>query len=155
MNGSRPSCKIALAALLTTVACGCAPKLGPHSGSALPDAVPEKAETTFAPERQNLSHTAENPKTQAPGLIVHIDPLTGQILPKPPVAAQGQVQDSQQLQAAPVPAPQAVERPSPVRGGGITVNLNRQFHQPLFATINDEGKVKLEHRPAYSELGAK
>jgi hypothetical protein len=51
--------------------------------------------------------------------------------------------------------PQAVEVPSPVPGGGVKVNLNRQFHQPLFAIIDGDGKLRFQHRPAHSDSEAK
>jgi hypothetical protein len=44
--------------------------------------------------------------------------------------------------------PQALETPSTAPGGGVKVNLNRQFHRPLVATIDADGKVTLEHRSA-------
>jgi hypothetical protein len=37
----------------------------------------------------------------------------------------------------------------------VKVKLNRQFNQPLFATIEADGKIKLEHRPAHPEVGTK
>jgi hypothetical protein len=139
MKGSKYSCEITLAALLITVACACAPKLAP----------PKSAETiSAAPEAQKPSHTAGSPIPQAPGLVVHIDPVTGEILPKPPVAPAGQKLEPQLFQSAPAPAPQLLEVPSAAPGGGVKVNLNRQFHQPLLATMDAHGKIKIEHRPA-------
>jgi hypothetical protein len=153
MKGSRHSCKIALAALLATVVCGCAHKLVPSSAG--PADADSQSATAATSDAQTRSHTAENPAPQAPGLVVHIDPLTGEVLPKPAVPAQAQIPEPQQLQSAPVAAPQTVEVASPVPGGGVKVNLNRQFHQPLFATIDADGKIKLEHRPAHSNLEVK
>jgi hypothetical protein len=153
MKGPRYAWKIVPATLLAVMVCGCTHGLAPHRVNAVLGALPESAKTPLAaPEAQEHSHGAMNPTAQAPGLVVHIDPLTGEILPKAPVPPAGQALDPQQLRSAPVSPLPLVEMASPTPGGGIKVKLNRQFHQPLFATIDGDGKIKFDHRPAHSGL---
>lgn len=156
MHQSKNLRKIALAILLTTLAGACALTPVPHRGTASLSTYPATSEPqTPEPEAKEISQAAGHNRPQAPGFVVHVDPLTGQMLPEPPTPAQGAVLESQQLHSTPIEAPQAVEIPSAVSGGGVKVKLNRQFHQPLFATIEAGGKIKLEHGPAHSESGVK
>jgi hypothetical protein len=149
MNALSDFEKAGLAAVLIALAGGCAHKLADQVASEEWSAVPGIVQPSLAStEAREISHSAGQVISKAPGLVVHIDPLTGEILPKPPVPPAGQILDPQQYQSAPAPAPQAVEVPSPVPGGGVKVNLNRQFHQPLFATMDADGRIRLEHRPA-------
>ncbi len=141
MNGSKYSYKIALAMLATALACGCAEKLVSHSGGTSLEAVSQRA-------AQKSADSAADRTAQTPGLVVHIDPVTGEILAKPAAPPPGQIPDAQQFQSAPVTAPPAFEEASPEPGGGVKVKLNRQFHQPLFAIIDDDGKIRFGHRLA-------
>ncbi len=147
MNGSRCFEKIALAVLLTALAGGCTQKLAPYVAMGQPDLVPESSQLSFDPT-QGREIPNSKLSQQAPGLVVHLDPATGEILPKPPGAPGGQELEPQLFQSAPAPAPQLLEVPSATLGGGVKVNLNRQFHQPLLATMDADGKIKIEHRPA-------
>ena len=84
---------------------------------------------------------------KTPGLIVGIDPTTGEFLPQPPA---GGVTPSDKAEAAKVPAPQLHEVPSPTPGGGVMVELKDRFLTPLVATVDADGKVKLKHQPGIS-----
>jgi hypothetical protein len=156
MHTSTNSCTIALALILSAVAGGCVHKPAPHAGAASlnPYSVTGEPQPA-AREAKEILQAGGHGAPRATGFVVHVDPLTGEILPEPPAPAQGQVPERQQLQSAPIDPLPAVETPSPVPGGGVKVKLNRQFNQPLFATIEADGKIKLEHRPAHPEVGTK
>jgi hypothetical protein len=146
--------EIILTTLLTTAACGCAHELVQPDRIAPVGTPAESAEPRSAASGAQLPSRSENPTEQSSGLVVHIDPITGQILPKPPVAPTDPLLDPQQFQSG-AAIPYGVEVASPVPGGGVKVNLHRQFHHPLFATIDSAGKVRFEHRPADSNLEVK
>jgi hypothetical protein len=48
-----------------------------------------------------------------------------------------------------------VEVPSPVSGGGVIVNLQGRFQQPLSATIDDAGRLTIRHLDPASASGEK
>jgi hypothetical protein len=79
-------------------------------------------------------------REKAPGVVVHIDPITGEFLPEPPAYSVATPQ------AAKAPEPQFFEVPSTVPGGGVVVELKGHFRTPLVATIETDGKVKLNHQ---------
>jgi hypothetical protein len=147
MKTPGPFSTFALAALLAASASGCVENLALSVGNGESGASSrpfiDAAQVKEAPS--SAGHVAQ----QAPGLVVHIDPTTGEILPRPVPSGTPQP-ESQTLQSAPVSEPQAVEKPSTAPGGGIKANLNRQFHRPLVATVDADGKVTFEHRPAHS-----
>ena len=89
------------------------------------------------------------PQTQAApapgqaGMVVHVDPQTGQIVPGP-------VPGTPPLQLSPADQNRMstsfqglVERPAP--GGGFMVDLQGRFQSPLMATIGPDGKVTVFH----------
>jgi hypothetical protein len=81
----------------------------------------------------------------APGFKVHIDPQTGRLLKE---AAPGSVplQLSPREQNARSTSQQGLrEIPSPVPGGGVKVDLQGRFRSPLIATIDANGKVRMQH----------
>ena len=80
-----------------------------------------------------------------PGMVIYIDPQTGAILKE---AAPGSVplQLSPQLANSLSTSHQGlVETPSPVAGGGVKVDLQGRFQNPLIVTIDADGKVKTHH----------
>ena len=80
-----------------------------------------------------------------PGLIIYIDPQTGQFV-KEPAPGTVPLQFSPQLQNALSTSDQGlVEEPSAVPGGGVKVNLQGRFRSPLFATTDANGKAKIQH----------
>ncbi len=76
------------------------------------------------------------------GIVVHIDPTTGRFLPEPPAGNVTPPPATASLKASPPPL---YETASPTPGGGVMIDLNGQFHTPLVATINADGKVTLNH----------
>lgn len=93
---------------------------------------------TAPPTQQGITQRTE-------GMVVHVDPNNGQILPQPPTAVPTHGGETQWFHSATAPAEQPQEVLSPTPGGGVMVNLHRQFHQPLIATIDETGKVHLRH----------
>ena len=96
-------------------------------------------EIVKAPESSTATADASD---KAPGMVIHVDPATGKILPAPP--SSGEI--PQQAAKSQIPAPQLYEVPSPTPGGGIMVDLKGQFLTPLVATVGPDGKVTLEHK---------
>jgi hypothetical protein len=143
--------------LLTALILGCAPKLATRSDSQPAEALSESAEPAFAvPEIQNPSNLVGSSGPQASGFVVHIDPLTGQIVPKSAVPPQAPLLEPQHVQTAPIEEPQFIEVPSPIPGGGVVVESRGQFRTPLVAIIEPDGKIKLQHQPmSASAIGSK
>jgi hypothetical protein len=46
------------------------------------------------------------------------------------------------------PAAEPHETLSPVPGGGVMIHLGERYFAPLTATIDADGKVRLEHVPS-------
>ena len=86
------------------------------------------------------------PGEKAPGIIVHIDPKSGEftIPPSRPMPAQG---PQQSLERAAGPASELHETLSPVPGGGVMIHLGERSFTPLTATIDANGNLRLEHQP--------
>ncbi|MGD8371623.1 MAG: hypothetical protein PVF76_09020 [Syntrophobacterales bacterium] len=106
-------------------------------------------EATSSPRNTTAAQgqTEENLTTseESGALRVYIDPETGEFTSPP---ARG-------IPAARTTAPSATsstshegleERPSPVPGGGTMVDLKGRFHSPLTATIDVNGKTRIEHQ---------
>lgn len=81
----------------------------------------------------------------APGMTIYIDPQTGAILSEP-VPGTVPLQLTPNIQNALSTSAQGlVEAPSPVPGGGIAIDLQGRFQNPLFAIIGPDGKGKIGH----------
>jgi hypothetical protein len=101
---------------------------------------PHNATAAQGQNKENLS-TSE----QSGALRVYIDPETGEFTTPP----------ARTVPATRTTAPPAAfstsdegleERPSPVPGGGTMVDLKGRFQSPLTATIDGDGKTKIEHQ---------
>jgi hypothetical protein len=91
----------------------------------------------------------------APGLIIHIDPQTGE-LRKSPAPGTGPLQLSPQERNAFSTSHQGlVQVPSSVPGGGVKLDLQGRFHSPLAVTIDPDGKLKMQHLGQPPEPGDK
>ena len=78
-------------------------------------------------------------------MAVHIDPQTGRFL-KEPVPGTVPLQLTPQVQNASSTSHEGlVEAPSAVPGGGIKLDLQGRFQSPLIATIDANGKVRMQH----------
>ncbi len=144
--------RVVLTALLVVFAGGCAANMAAPIAVEEPATTPERAQPRFDAARTSdpaKPNTAASKR--APGIVVHIDPTTGEFLPEPP--ADG-VTPLPAADAAKASAPQLFEVPSPTPGGGVMIDLQDQFQTPLVATIDADGKVTLEHEstmPARAE----
>jgi hypothetical protein len=84
-------------------------------------------------------------REKAPDIIVYIDPKSGEIAPEP--SAAWPAQRGQQALESAEPVAELHETLSPVPGGGVMIHLGERFSTPLTATIEADGKLRLEHRP--------
>jgi hypothetical protein len=81
----------------------------------------------------------------AAGMTIYIDPQTGAIL-KEPAPGTVPLQLTPQLRNALSTSHQGLaETPSAVPGGGIKLDLQGRFQNPLFVTIDAAGKLKMQH----------
>ena len=133
--------KIELGALILIVSAGCSPSIpssvdtGDRAASSDSSQPPQGA-AQVTETRQPAAAATE----KASGMIIHIDPKTGEILSKPP--------------ATPLPADKSTagtqkelrEVPSKVPGGGVMIELDDRFKTPLKATVGPDGKVTIEHQ---------
>jgi hypothetical protein len=87
------------------------------------------------------------PPENPPGIIVHIDPQTGQIVSPPAALPSGEVPKTPVATATP-PLPEPQETLSPVPGGGVIIQLDERFSTPLTAILEPDGKVRFEHKPS-------
>jgi hypothetical protein len=92
-----------------------------------------------------------------PGLIIYVDPHTGQIV-NAPVGPPIQLPSSLRNAFDTSDRGLSIVR-SRVRGGGILLHLRGRFQSPLIGTVDDQGRVHLQHppetpEPETPELGA-
>ncbi len=106
------------------------------------------SEPQMSHPQSTLGQPTEPPE-KTPAIIVHIDPQTGRIITPPTTPLPGQVPQSP-LDTVKQPLPQLQQTLSPVPGGGVMIQLDERFHTPLTATIDADGKVRFEHKPAVS-----
>lgn len=103
---------------------------------ALPASGADKATRTAggkAPETKAAVPAAKAPV--ASGMKVHVDPVTGELLPEPATAARGA--------GAPAPdLPPLATQDSPVPGGGQMVVLDDRFMLEMTATVAPGGEVR-------------
>jgi hypothetical protein len=144
--------QIKLGTLILILSTGCAPGIPPvaeKKGEQVTNSEtshPPQGTARAAEAKQATGGAAE----KAPGMIIYIDPKTGEILPGPP-ADWTPLQDEKST-TGPLPEPQVV--PSPVPGGGVMIELDDRFRTPLKATVGPDGKVIIKHeseKPAASE----
>jgi len=119
-------------------ASGCAAKMAAPKAVEAPSIHSQHAQPQLDTARTAGAMASEN----APGFVVHINPITGEIPPGPPAGA---LTPPQAAETAKVPAPQFFTVPSAVPGGGVMVDLQGHFLTPLVATIDADGKVTLKH----------
>jgi len=127
--------KFGLAALTVTFLTGCFGHLSQRANS---DSLASKLES-------GTGQTAE-----PTGIIVHIDPKTGEIIIPPARALPGPVAQPS-VDAIKKPLAEPRETPSPVPGGGVMIDLDERFQTPLSATIDTEGKVRFQHKQTVSD----
>ncbi len=100
---------------------------------------------------QQLAGESATVPSGASGMMIHIDPQTGAIL-KEPAPGTVPLRLTPQLQNAFSRSHQGlIEVPSSVPGGGVKVDLQGRFQSPLLATIDANGKLKIQHPHALPE----
>jgi hypothetical protein len=87
------------------------------------------------------------PVKKAPGIIVYIDPKSGEFTAGPTEALPAQ-RPQQSLASGRESVSEPQETLSPVPGGGVAVRLGERFFTPLTATIDADGELRLEHLPS-------
>jgi hypothetical protein len=81
----------------------------------------------------------------AAGMTIHVDPQTGAIL-KEPAPGAVPLQLTPQLRNSLSTSHQGlVETPSAAPGGGIKLDLQGRFQNPLIVTTDANGKLKMQH----------
>lgn len=142
---TRATCrnKIELATLILVLSVGCSPgtpsSVDTREPAASSENSPPSKDTAQATDtRQPAAGATE----KAPGMVIYIDPKTGEILSKPPAGAlpveKSTVGTQKELR----------EVPSPVPGGGVMIELDDRFKSPLKAETNADGKVTIQHQSA-------
>ena len=81
----------------------------------------------------------------APGMIIHIDPQTGELRRTPAPGTTPLQLSPQERNAFSTSHQGLVEVPSSVPGGGVKLDLQGRFHSPLAVTIGPDGKLKMQH----------
>jgi hypothetical protein len=115
----------------------------PEEGQAVSSGQPQTGAGTSAPQPP-AEKSAAVPEG-ASGMIIHIDPRTGE-LRKTPAPGAVPLQLSPQEQNAFSTSHQGlVQVPSLVPGGGVKLDLQGRFQSPLVVTIDPDGKVKMHH----------
>lgn len=77
------------------------------------------------------------------GMVVHVDPQTGRVLPGPaPGTTTLQLSPAEQNRLS-TSSQGLVEEPAP--GGGYRIHLQGRFQSPLMATTGPDGKVRIQH----------
>jgi hypothetical protein len=81
----------------------------------------------------------------APGMIIHIDPQTGELRRTPAPGTVPLQLSPQERNAFSTSHQGLLEVPSSVPGGGVKLDLQGRFHSPLAVTIGPDGKLKMQH----------
>jgi hypothetical protein len=142
-----------LTSLLAIGACGAvaAQRAAPGESQPAPSGQTQTGPGPGLPQ-QPAGESAAVPSGAA-GMMIHIDPQTGAVLREP---APGTVplQLTPALQNAFSTSHQGlVEVPSSVPGGGVKLHLQGRFQSPLIATIDANGKLKMQHLHELPESG--
>ena len=74
----------------------------------------------------------------------YVDPATGKLVPRPPQKA---ATERNSVRSSTLDSTDdALEvKPSPVKNGGIMIDLKGRFQNPIKATADDQGGSKIEH----------
>jgi hypothetical protein len=89
----------------------------------------------------------------ASGMIIHIDPQTGQLRKTPAPGTVPLQLNPQERNAFSTSHQGLVQVPSLVPGGGVRLDLQGRFQSPLVVTIDSEGKLKMQHLGEPRESG--
>lgn len=81
----------------------------------------------------------------ATGMTVYVNPQTGEILAQPVPGGQPLTLSPEEQNAASTSHEGLVEVPAP--GGGYMLDLQGRFQNPLAATIDASGRLRVQHLP--------
>lgn len=98
-----------------------------------------------SPTATDLSSPAIASSNQA-GMILNIDPATGRIVEQP-VSMDGHVLSGEPDPAFSTSSDGLQQIPSPVHGGGVSMNLEGRFQNAMTATVNADGTVNAPCTP--------
>ena len=130
-----------LGAVLIPLASGCAAQIREQRNS-------EPSLTQREVDRLTPGGTlGAEPREKAPDIVVHIDPKSGGFTSAPsgPMPTHGL---QQSLEKVGDRGAELHETLSPVPGGGVVIDLGERSFTPMTATIDANGKVRLEHLPS-------
>ena len=106
---------------------------------------PEGAPARVTTDSGDRGRIADAPQ-ESPGMRAYIDPVTGE-LGVPPVWEAPSPEALAPGAAFSTSSEGLVETPSPVPGGGVMMRLQGRFRSPSTATLDADGKMKLQHSP--------
>ena len=107
-----------------------------------------------APSYKNQPSPTENPPGgaqieppgTASGMKVFIDPQTGAFLQEPPTTGTPLELSPEDRNRFSTSHQGLVEEQNPVPGGGVRLDLQGRFRNPLTVTIGPDGNVTMQHR---------
>ncbi len=117
--------------IAVTVGAGCMEGRSPVSATGDPSA----DQAPSAEPRAAANQTADSDATEAQR--AYVDPDSGELIPRPADATQD---ETSALRTAPLSTPTNTldERPSPVPGGGVVIDLPGRFLSPMSATTDGQ-----------------
>jgi hypothetical protein len=107
-----------------------------------------------APVPMSLDSPSASTPAGATGMKIYIDPQTGQLMTEPAGTVPLQLSPDEE-NALSTSHQGLVETVNPVPGGGVIVDLQGRFRNPIFATVDGNGKVTIQHldrRPGLGEM---
>jgi hypothetical protein len=134
--------KSALVVLIASITAGCSGHLQEESELNKFYAIGLDSETPTAGEP--ITRDADS------GMVVHIDPNSGEIVAPDRMPVPGQV-PQRSVDASKRTSGDLRETPSPEPGGGVMLHLDERFMTPLKVTVDAEGKVTLNHQSGMSD----
>jgi hypothetical protein len=87
----------------------------------------------------------EQSSANSGGMIVYIDPQTGEILPEPAPGAQPLRLSPADQNAFSTSHVGLVQVPGSVPGGGVRLDLRGRFQNPFIAVVGEEGTAAVGH----------
>lgn len=104
-------------------------------------AIPQNSQVVSiqAPSPSELRSSADE------GMMVHIDPITGQFSQTPAQGYESLKITGEMLNAASTSSEGLIQEPTPIEGGGIQINLQGRFRSPIISTQNPKGEIRNRH----------
>jgi hypothetical protein len=105
--------------------------------------------------QQPAPHGGTDVSKDAPGMRAFVDPQTGELVREPAPGTAPLQPSPAERDAFSTSHQGLVEAPSPVPGGGFTLDLQGRFQSPLTATVGPDGTVTIQHQHADGPSGDK